>query len=193
MAPFILPCGHCAMCVRGNEDLCDTFFALNRGKGALYDGTTRLYTPSQERINMYSMSGLAQYFVVPAHCAFPIPPAVPVADASILGCAIFTAYGAVKHAGEVQPGDSVAIIGAGGVGSNAIQMARAFGATQVRLPCKCSVRRDLQLVLMLLRNVQCRLGRGYTGHRHRRVDVQVSCLASIGCHTYDQCQRGKCH
>jgi Zn-dependent alcohol dehydrogenase len=40
---FIMPCGGCFFCVKGQEDLCETFFKYNRGMGGLYDGTTRLY------------------------------------------------------------------------------------------------------------------------------------------------------
>src|SRR5580704_13779402 len=56
-APFIMPCGYCENCVRGEEELCLTFFAENRGKGALYDGTSRLATLDGSPIAMYSMAG----------------------------------------------------------------------------------------------------------------------------------------
>jgi len=49
----------------------------------------------------------------------------------VLGCAIFTAYGAVRHAGELRGGERIAVVAAGGVGINVIQIARAFGASQI--------------------------------------------------------------
>lgn len=128
---FIMPCGTCYYCVRGRDDLCETFFALNRLKGALYDGESRLRRADGSPLAMYSMAGLAEYAVVPATDVFPAPPNVPLPDACILGCAVMTAYGAVKNQARVQPGEAVAVVGAGGVGSNAIQLARAFGATEV--------------------------------------------------------------
>ncbi|KAK4264647.1 hypothetical protein QN277_025797 [Acacia crassicarpa] len=52
-------------------------------------------------------------------------------ESAILGCAVFTAYGAMTHAAKVRPGDSVAVIGTGGVGSSCLQIARAFGAFEI--------------------------------------------------------------
>eukprot|EP00455_Lapot_gusevi_P047142 TRINITY_DN6328_c0_g2_i4.p1 TRINITY_DN6328_c0_g2~~TRINITY_DN6328_c0_g2_i4.p1 ORF type:complete len:409 (-),score=63.67 TRINITY_DN6328_c0_g2_i4:46-1242(-) len=131
VSTFIMPCGSCYHCDQGHDDLCETFFEYNRGKGTLYDGTTRLYTPQSQPISMYSMGGLAEYCVSPWTGVYPLPPSVDHTDACVLGCAIFTAYGAVKNAGNVQAGESVAVIGAGGVGANCLQIARAFGATTI--------------------------------------------------------------
>lgn len=66
---------------------------------------------------MYSMGGLAEYCVVPVHALTNLPESLPYTESAILGCAVFTAYGAMAHAAEVHPGDSVAVIGVGGVGS----------------------------------------------------------------------------
>jgi succinate semialdehyde reductase (NADPH) len=131
VSSFILPCGRCAPCSRGRDDLCETFFAMNRLKGTLYDGETRLRRKDGTPLAMYSMGGMAEYAVVTATDVFPLPSHVPLADACILGCAAMTAYGAVKHQAEVRPGDTVGVIGVGGVGSNVVQIARLFGAAEV--------------------------------------------------------------
>jgi len=128
---FIMPCGVCSYCVRGRDDLCETFFAMNRLKGTLYDGESRLRRADGASLAMYSMGGLAEYAVVPASDVFPAPANVPLTDACILGCAMMTAYGAVKNQARVQPSDVVAVVGVGGVGSNVVQVARAFGAGQI--------------------------------------------------------------
>ncbi|MBI3962827.1 MAG: zinc-binding dehydrogenase, partial [Deinococcus sp.] len=128
---FIMPCGRCSYCTRGRDDLCETFFAMNRLKGTLYDGQTRLQRFNGSPLAMYSMAGLAEYSVVPATAVFPAPPELPLADSCILGCAIMTAYGAVKHQAQVQPAESVAVVGVGGVGSNVIQLAKVFGAAEI--------------------------------------------------------------
>lgn len=131
VASFILPCGRCGYCVRGRDDLCETFFAMNRLRGVLYDGETRLFRPDGSPLAMYSMGGLAEYAVVPSTDIFPAPEEVPLRDACILGCAVLTAYGAVKHQAEVKPGETVAVVGVGGVGSNIIQIAKVFGASEI--------------------------------------------------------------
>jgi Zn-dependent alcohol dehydrogenase len=56
---------------------------------------------------------------------------VPFADASILGCAIFTAFGAVRNVAHMQLGESIAVLGTGGVGSNILQIARAIGGQHI--------------------------------------------------------------
>jgi S-(hydroxymethyl)glutathione dehydrogenase/alcohol dehydrogenase len=128
---FIMPCGVCQYCVRGRDDLCETFFAMNRLKGTLYDGESRLRRSDGSPLAMYSMGGLAEYAVVPATDVFAAPANIPLTDACILGCAMMTAYGALKNQARLQPNEAVAVVGTGGVGSNAIQVAKAFGAGQI--------------------------------------------------------------
>jgi succinate semialdehyde reductase (NADPH) len=128
---FIMPCGTCRHCVRGYEDLCETFFAYNRLKGTLYDGTTRLRRDDGSPVWMYSMGGLAEYCVVPQTDVFKVPDDVDLADVSIVGCSSFTAYGAVRNVAGLTMADKVAVIAAGGVGSSIIQFARATGVGQI--------------------------------------------------------------
>lgn len=66
---------------------------------------------------MYSMGGLAEYCVVPANGLALLPDSLPYSESAILGCAVFTAYGAMRNAAEMRAGESVAVIGVGGVGS----------------------------------------------------------------------------
>ena len=128
---FIMPCGFCAACGAGRDDLCDSFFAMNRLKGTLYDGTSRLRRRDGSVLAMYSMAGLAEYAVVPATDVFPLPDGLPLEESSVLGCAIFTAYGAVRHGADLRGGERIAVVATGGVGINIIQIARAFGASQI--------------------------------------------------------------
>ena len=130
-AAFIMPCGTCPACGAGRDDLCDNFFAMNRLRGTLYDGTTRLRRKDGTPLSMYSMAGLAEFAVVPATDVFPLAAGLPLQESSVLGCAIFTAYGAVRHGAELRGGERVAVVAAGGVGMNIIQIARAFGASQI--------------------------------------------------------------
>ncbi|MEV6131026.1 zinc-binding dehydrogenase [Streptomyces violaceusniger] len=128
---FIMPCGTCAMCASGREELCEPFFAHNRLNGTLYDGTTRLYDVHGDPVWMYSMAGLAEYAVMPALAAAPIPAGAHLKDSAILGCAFLTAYGALVHVGGLQRGSSVAVVGAGGVGLSTVAVAKALGAGRV--------------------------------------------------------------
>jgi S-(hydroxymethyl)glutathione dehydrogenase/alcohol dehydrogenase len=131
VAPFIMPCGACPLCDAGRDDLCEKFFGMNRLKGTLYDGTTRLHREDGSPVAMYSMAGLAEYSVVPVAGLFPLPTSLPAVESAVLGCAVFTAYGAVRHAAELRGGERIAVVACGGVGLNVIQIARAFGASQI--------------------------------------------------------------
>lgn len=128
---FIMPCTTCDACKAGRDDLCSAFFGQNRLNGTLYDGTSRLSMPDGSFLAMYSMAGLAEYSVVPISALAKAPTSVSTLASAILGCAAFTAYGAVVRAGDVQPGATVAVVAVGGVGSSIIQMAKAAGAARI--------------------------------------------------------------
>lgn len=128
---FIMPCGSCRFCGWGRDDLCDNFFAMNRLRGTLYDGTSRLRRADGTPLAMYSMAGLAEYAVVPATDVFALPDTLPLEESAILGCAVFTAYGAVRHGADLRGGERIAVIAVGGVGLNVVQIAAAFGASQI--------------------------------------------------------------
>jgi Zn-dependent alcohol dehydrogenase len=128
---FIMPCGRCPACHAGRDDLCANFFGQNRLKGTLYDGESRLAMPDGSFLAMYSMGGLAEYCVVPLTALAVLPAAIDPISACVLGCAGLTAYGAAFRAGRIQAGDTVAIVGVGGIGSSLIQIVRAAGATTI--------------------------------------------------------------
>ncbi|GJD06113.1 Succinate-semialdehyde dehydrogenase (acetylating) [Galdieria sulphuraria] len=131
VASFIMPCGWCRLCSVGRDDLCENFFNYNRLKGQLYDGKTRLFREDKSPIWMYSMGGLAEYCVVPATAVFPIPQNMPLDTSAILGCAVFTGYGAVRHNADVRIGQRVAVVAAGGIGLNVINWSKLSGASQI--------------------------------------------------------------
>ena len=127
---FIMPCTQCEQCRAGRDDLCEKFFAENRLKGNLFDGTSRLTGAQGERLSMYSMAGMAEYAVVPMSALASRPENVPAEEGAILGCAAFTAYGAVRKSGLAE-GETVAVVAVGGVGSSLIQVAKYQGAETV--------------------------------------------------------------
>lgn len=128
---FLMPCGQCEACSEGRDDLCGPFFDLNRLQGKLYDGTTRLADLDGTPIAMYSMGGLAEYCVIPSTSVTPVPDSIDPVAGAILGCAAMTAFGAVRRGADLHHGESVAVVATGGVGSNIIQISKAFGARQI--------------------------------------------------------------
>jgi S-(hydroxymethyl)glutathione dehydrogenase/alcohol dehydrogenase len=128
---FIMPCGACPACIAARDDLCEQFFALNRLRGTLYDGESRLARSDGSTLAMYSMGGLAELAVVPATAVFPLPTGLALEEAAVIGCAAMTAYGAVVHGAGLRAGERVTVVAVGGIGSLLVQISRAFGAQQV--------------------------------------------------------------
>jgi S-(hydroxymethyl)glutathione dehydrogenase / alcohol dehydrogenase len=117
-------CGHCRPCAEGMPVLCETSFPLDRsGPLAAGDGAA---------IKQGMRTGaFAEQVVVDASQVIPIPPDVPFASAALVACAVLTGVGAVFNTAAVPAGSSVAVIGAGGVGLNAIQAAALAGAQTI--------------------------------------------------------------
>lgn len=107
-AHYLLACGDCEACVAGLEQFC--LYVRMIGKDA--------------------HGGYAEFVVLPARNAIPIPDAVDTAVAAIMMCSTATAFHALRKA-RTHAGDRVAVFGAGGLGLSAIQLAHACGASQV--------------------------------------------------------------
>lgn len=123
-------CGHCFYCHESHPTLCNTYGAA-AGAGALWDLTKRL-GPQEQPIGHYScVSSFAELAVVPETGCIIIPEDVPFAVAALVGCAVTTGFGAVVNDARVKAGQSVAVIGVGGVGVNAIQAAALAGAQTI--------------------------------------------------------------
>ncbi|WP_028660605.1 NDMA-dependent alcohol dehydrogenase [Nocardioides insulae] len=127
---FIPACGRCAACVEGHSNLCDMGGALAMGVQA--DGTSRHH--SSDGLDLGLMCGLgtfAEHTVVNEASVVKIDPGWPLDKACLLGCGVVTGWGSAVNAAQVQVGDYVAVVGAGGIGSNAIQGARMAGARAI--------------------------------------------------------------
>ena len=105
---YLLSCGECPRCKRHGEQFC----------------------PDGQMIGKERDGGYAQRIVVPAFNAIPIPDGVSSDVAAIMMCSTATAYHALRL-GDIQKGDSVAVLGFGGLGVSAVQLARALGASEV--------------------------------------------------------------
>jgi S-(hydroxymethyl)glutathione dehydrogenase / alcohol dehydrogenase len=123
-------CGSCYFCRRGEPHLCSTSGAM-AARGVLRDGTSRLRVGDRSLYHFNSVPCFSDYVVVPQESAVKIPYDNPVEIAALLGCAVVTGVGAVERTAGVRPGESVAVIGCGGVGLNVIQAASLSGAYPV--------------------------------------------------------------
>ncbi len=125
-------CGTCFYCQRDRSNLCETYTAPIWA-GTMLDGTTRLHRPlkngSSEPVYAYcGLAALATHTVVPRQSCVKIRNDVSLEAASLVGCAVATGVGAALFTAKVQPGDTVLVLGCGGVGLSIIQGARLCGA-----------------------------------------------------------------
>ncbi|HEX2212254.1 MAG TPA: alcohol dehydrogenase catalytic domain-containing protein [Mycobacterium sp.] len=121
---FLPRCGQCAACATDGLTPCEPGSAANNA-GTLMTGERRLSRDGQQVHHHLGVSGFATQAVVDRRSVVPVPDDVPAIVASLLGCAVLTGGGAVVNAGRPRPGDSVAVVGLGGVGMAAVLTALA--------------------------------------------------------------------
>ena len=109
LVPPVIPCGRCRFCLEGRNTLCASMAMFGNHR----DG------------------GFAERIAVPAWATFPLPDRIPLIEGSVLSDAVSTAYHALVNRGRIRPGETVAIIGCGGVGLSAVQVAVALGASVI--------------------------------------------------------------
>lgn len=127
---FIPACGSCPPCMKGFRSLCDRGAVLLGGK-AIADGTNRIHAGSHEVSPMNLLGTFAPYMTVHADSVVKIDSDVPFETAAIMGCAVPTGFGSATNVAEVKPGETVIIIGVGGIGMSALQGAVLSGARRV--------------------------------------------------------------
>jgi len=126
---FVSNCGHCHFCETGRPHLCDTHA---KAGAKLFDGTSRLHTQSgTDCFHMGKVACFAEYAVVPQEACIPAPDYVDFPQMALIGCSVTTGVGAAMFNGQVKPGQSVAVVGVGGVGLNIVQGAKLAGATTI--------------------------------------------------------------
>ncbi len=127
---FIPACGECPPCLKGFRSLCDRGALLLGGK-AIADGTSRVRAGSHDVSPMNLLGTFAPYMTVHKDSVVKIDPDVPFETAAIMGCALPTGFGSATNVAEVQPGETVIIVGVGGIGMSALQGAVISGARHV--------------------------------------------------------------
>ncbi|KRB51842.1 alcohol dehydrogenase [Rhizobium sp. Root708] len=127
---FMPSCGHCLPCAEGRPALCIPGADAN-GKGTLLSGARRLSCAEVPIHHHLGVSGFATHAVVSRHSAIRIDADIPFTHAALFGCAVLTGVGAVVNTCRVQPGQTVAVVGLGGVGLAAVLGAVVSGAERI--------------------------------------------------------------
>ena len=127
---YTAECGACLFCKSGKTNLCVAVRAT-QGKGVMPDGTTRFSYNGQPVYHYMGCSTFSEYTVVAEVSLAKIDPAANPEQVCLLGCGVTTGLGAVKNTAKVQPGDSVAVFGLGGIGLAVIQGAKLAQAGRI--------------------------------------------------------------
>jgi S-(hydroxymethyl)glutathione dehydrogenase/alcohol dehydrogenase len=120
-------CGHCEYCVTGHLSLCDSPEETRRRP----EEGTRLTQEGQPMHQFLNLSSFAEQMLVHERTCVVIRPDMPLDRAALIGCGVITGFGAVVHTSGVRPGETVAVIGCGGVGLAAINGAAIAGAGRI--------------------------------------------------------------
>jgi S-(hydroxymethyl)glutathione dehydrogenase/alcohol dehydrogenase len=127
---YTAECGQCLFCKSGKTNLCVAVRAT-QGKGVMPDGSSRFSYNGQPLYHYMGCSTFSEYTVVAEVSLAKIHPEANLGQVCLLGCGVTTGLGAVKNTAKVQPGDSVAVFGLGGIGLAVVHGAQMAGAGRI--------------------------------------------------------------
>ncbi|MEO1012501.1 MAG: zinc-dependent alcohol dehydrogenase family protein [Bacteroidota bacterium] len=127
---FLPSCGHCHYCQTGRAALCEPGAQANV-EGKLLGGHRRIHKDGDYYHHHLGVSGFAEYAVASIDSLVKIDPEIPFDIAALFGCAVMTGVGAVINTARLKFGESLLVVGLGGVGLSAILGAKAAGATNI--------------------------------------------------------------
>ena len=126
---YIPACGKCRYCSTGHQNLCDR--GLYAGVGCLQDETFRFHRNGEDYGGFCALGTFSDHTVVSEYSCVRIDDDIPFEVACLVGCGVTTGWCSAVRAGETRPGETVVIMGVGGVGINAVQGAAYAGARDV--------------------------------------------------------------
>ncbi len=130
-ASFIPSCGRCRYCSTGRQNLCDDGAAAFL-PGMITDGTSRHRTADGTDLMLFAKLGtFSEYSCVAESQVIKVEPDLPMDAVSLVSCGVATGWGSATARAEVQAGDTVVVVGIGGIGINAVQGAAMAGARHV--------------------------------------------------------------
>jgi NDMA-dependent alcohol dehydrogenase len=128
---YLPACGECRWCHTGQPTLCDLGAKLRTGR--MLDDTARLHRAQDGKdiSSFLFVSTFAEYSVVPQDSLVKVPAHAPLERVCLFGCGFTTGFGAVTNAVHIRPGETITVVGCGGLGLAAIQGARLSGAGKI--------------------------------------------------------------
>ena len=128
---FIPGCGRCRFCARGQQNLCDTGANTLSGSRFGEENSFRLTLDGRPVAQMAGISTFSEYTTVSINSCVKIPDDIPLTVACLTGCGVGTGWGSAVNSADIVVGDTVIVMGIGGIGINAVQGARHAGAATI--------------------------------------------------------------
>ena len=145
---FLPGCGRCRWCASGMQNLCDLGAGLLTGARPEDPTSYRMHTPDGQPVGqMCGISTFAEHTVVSLASAVKVDKDLPLDKVCLLGCGVGTGWGSAVNSANVRPGDTVIVMGIGGIGINAVQGAAAAGASNVIAVDPVEMKREKALQL----------------------------------------------
>jgi NDMA-dependent alcohol dehydrogenase len=130
-ASFVPACGRCRYCSTGRQNLCDAGAGAFQ-KGMITDGTSRHRLADGSDVNLFAKLGtFSEYSCVAESQVIKVETDIPLEAVALVSCGVATGWGSATNRAAVQAGDTVVVVGIGGIGINAVQGAKMAGATHV--------------------------------------------------------------
>ncbi|MBM3639698.1 MAG: NDMA-dependent alcohol dehydrogenase [Actinobacteria bacterium] len=130
-ASFVPSCGRCRYCSTGRQNLCDLGSQTFIG-GMITDGTHRHFQKNGEPVTLMAKLGtFSEYACVATNSLIKIDKDIPLEAAALVSCGVATGWGSATARAQTKPGDTVVVVGVGGIGMNAVQGAKMAGAKRV--------------------------------------------------------------
>jgi NDMA-dependent alcohol dehydrogenase len=129
-ASFVPSCGNCRYCLTGKQNLCDNTANTFVG-GMITDGTHRHRVNGQDLTLMAKLGTFSEYSCVGEASVIKVDKDLPLAAVAVVSCGVATGWGSAANRAGTQPGDTVVVVGCGGIGMNAVQGAKMAGARRV--------------------------------------------------------------
>ncbi|MGB3733784.1 MAG: NDMA-dependent alcohol dehydrogenase [Ilumatobacter sp.] len=130
-ASFVPSCGRCRYCSTGRQNLCDASGGTFK-KGMITDGTSRHRLDDGTDLNLFAKLGtFSQFSCVAEESVIKVEPDLPLEAVALVSCGVATGFGSATERAGTQAGDTVVVVGIGGIGINAVQGAASAGAQRV--------------------------------------------------------------
>ena len=129
-ASFIPSCGRCRWCSTGQQNLCDLGAKVFE-PGMITDGRVAHHIAGAEASALAKLGTFSEHMLLSQDSVVKVESDLPWGPAAVVSCGVATGWGSAVHRAQVESGDTVVVIGVGGIGANAVQGARMAGAKRI--------------------------------------------------------------